>query len=45
MGPDSRIPEELRKTGHGENFIFFEDEILTIFMTKSNLSILKQHKH
>ena len=45
MGPDGRIPEELRKTDRDENFIFFEDEALIIFTTKSNLSILKQHKH
>ena len=41
MGPDGRIPEKLRKTDRGENFVLFEDEILIIFMTKSNLSILK----
>ena len=45
MGPDSRIPEELRKTDRGEIFIRFEDEALIIFTIKNNLSILKQHKH
>ena len=45
MGPVGRILEGLRKTDRGENFILFEDEALITFTTKSNLSILKQHKH
>ena len=45
MGPDGRLPEELRKTDRGEDFILFEDEKLITFKTKSNLSISKQRKH
>ena len=45
MGPDGRLSEELPKTDRGEDFILFEDEKLIAFTTKSNLSILKQHKH
>ena len=45
MNPDRRLPEELRKTDRDEDFILFEDEKLIIFTTKSNLSILKQHKY
>ena len=42
MSPDGRLPEKLRKTDRGEDFILFEDKNLIIFTTKSNLSILKQ---
>ena len=45
LGSDGRLPEKLRKTDRGEDFILFEDEKLIIFTTKSNLSILKQYKH
>ena len=45
MGLDGCLQEELRKTDHGEDSILFEDEKLIIFTTKSNLSLLKQHKH
>ena len=42
---DGRLPEDLRKTYRGGDFILFEDEHLIIFTTKTNLSILKQNKH
>ena len=45
MDLDGRLLVELRNTDRGKNFILFEDEALLIFTTKSNLSILKQHKH
>ncbi|CAF4368619.1 unnamed protein product [Rotaria sp. Silwood2] len=45
LDPDGRIPEKLRKTDRGEDFILFESEELIIFTTKTNLSILKQYKH
>ena len=41
---DGRIPERLRKTDRGEDFILFEDEKLIIFATKTNFSLLKE-KH
>ncbi|CAF4480594.1 unnamed protein product, partial [Rotaria sp. Silwood2] len=42
---DGRLPEKLRKTYRDEDFILHEDENLIIFTTKTNLSILKRHKH
>lgn len=45
LDPNGRIPEKLRKTDRGEDFILYESDKLIIFTTKSNLSILKQHKH
>ncbi|CAF4780521.1 unnamed protein product [Rotaria sp. Silwood1] len=42
---DGRLPENLKKTYRGEDFILHEDEHLIIFTTKTNLSILKQNKH
>lgn len=45
LDPDGHLPEKLRKTDRGEDFILFESEKLIIFTTKSNLSILKQYKH
>ncbi|CAF2675354.1 unnamed protein product [Rotaria sp. Silwood2] len=40
-----RLPENLKKTYRGEDFILHQDEHLIIFTTKTNLSILKQKKH
>lgn len=45
LDADGRLPEKLRKTYRGEDFILHEDEHLIIFTTKTNLSILKQNKH
>ena len=42
---DGRLPNRLRKTDRGEDFILFEDEKLIIFASKENLSLLKQSKH
>ena len=42
---NGRLPQKLRKTYHDEGFILHEDEQLTIFTPKTNLSILKKNKH
>ena len=42
---DGGSPDKLRKTYRDEDFILHEEKNLIIFTTKSNLSILKQHKH
>ncbi|CAF4640997.1 unnamed protein product, partial [Rotaria sp. Silwood2] len=42
---DGRLPEKLAKTYRDQDFILHEDNNLIIFTTKTNLSILKQHKH
>ena len=42
---DGRLPDKLRKTYRGEDFILHEEKDLIIFTTKTNLCILKQHKH
>ena len=42
---DDRLPDKLRKTYRDEDFILHEEKDLIIFTTKTNLSILKQHKH
>ncbi|CAF4128120.1 unnamed protein product [Rotaria magnacalcarata] len=42
---DGRLPDRLRKTDRGEDFILFEDEKLIIFSSKINLSLLKENKH
>ena len=42
---DGRLPDKLRKTYRGEDFILHEEKDLIIFKTKTNLYILKQHKH
>ncbi|CAF4747014.1 unnamed protein product, partial [Rotaria magnacalcarata] len=39
LDPDGRLPEKLRKTDRGEDFILLESTKLIIFTTKSNLSI------
>jgi len=44
-GPDNRIPDALKKTDRGDNFVLHEDENLIIFTTDSNLSVLKACKH
>ena len=42
---DGRLLDKLKKTCRDEDFIFHEEKGLIIFTTKTNLSILKQHKH
>ena len=42
---DGRLPDKLRKTHRGEDFILHDEKNLIIFTTKTNLCIVKQHKH
>ena len=42
---DGQLPEALRKTFRGEDFILQHDNEMIIFTTKNNLSVLKQSKH
>ena len=42
---DDRLLDKLKKMYHDEDFILDEEKDLIIFTTKTNLSILKQHKH
>jgi hypothetical protein len=43
--PDNRLPDELKQTTRGDNFILHEDDNLIIYTTTSNLSVLKTCKH
>ncbi|CAF1661299.1 unnamed protein product, partial [Rotaria sordida] len=43
--PNTRVPDNLRKTDRGEEFILYEDNEMIIFTTKTNLSLLKNCKH
>jgi hypothetical protein len=43
--PDNRLPDALKITDRGDNFVLHEDEKLIIFTTDSNLSVLKTCKH
>jgi hypothetical protein len=43
--PDKRLPDHLKQTDRGENFVLHEDEKLIVFTTTSNLSVLKTCKH
>ena len=43
--PDNRLPDHLKQTDRGDNFILHEDDNLIIFSTTSNLSVLKTCKH
>jgi hypothetical protein len=42
---DNRLPDALKITDRGDNFVLHEDEKLIIFTTDSNLSVLKTCKH
>ena len=42
---DGHLPEILKKTYRGEDFILHHDNEMIIFTTKTNLSVLKQSKH
>ena len=44
-GPDNKLPDHLKQTDRGENFVLHEDKDLIIFTTDSNLSVLKTCKH
>ena len=43
--PDNRLPDELKQTTRGDNFILHEDDNLIIYTTTTNLSVLKTCKH
>ena len=42
---DSQLPDHLKQTDRGENFLLNEDKELIIFTSASNLSVLKARKH
>ena len=42
---DNGLPEDLKPTDSGQDFLLHEDKYMTIFTTRSNLSALKQSKH
>lgn len=42
---NNHLPDNLRNTDRGEEFILYEDDELIIFTTKTNLSLLKECKH
>ena len=42
---DGHLPDKFRKTYRDKDFILHEEKDVIIFTTKTNLSILKQHKH
>ena len=42
---EEHLPEALRKTDRGEDFVLHEDTEIIIFTTNNNLSALKQSKH
>ena len=42
---NSQLPDHLKQTDRGENFLLLEDKELIIFTTESNLSVLKACKH
>ena len=43
--PDNLLPDHLKLTDRGDNFVLHEDKALIIFTTESNLSVLKSCKH
>ncbi|CAF4691291.1 unnamed protein product [Rotaria socialis] len=42
---DNQLPDNLKQTDRGENFVLHEDEKLIIFTAATNLSVLKTCKH
>ena len=42
---DDHLPETLKKTYRGEDFILHQDNEMIIFATKTNLPVLEQSKH
>ena len=42
---NGQLPQILKETDRGENFVLFEDDSMIIFTSKSNLSVLKECKH
>lgn len=45
MNNNDQLPDHVKQTDRGENFVLHEDEKLIIFTTATNLSILKTCKH
>ncbi|CAF4231708.1 unnamed protein product [Rotaria magnacalcarata] len=45
VNADNRLPDHLKQTDRGENFVLHEDNKMIIFTTTSNLSILEACKH
>lgn len=45
MNADNKLPDQLKQTDRGENFVLHEDDKLIIFTTATNLSVLKTCKH
>ncbi|CAF3251734.1 unnamed protein product [Rotaria sp. Silwood2] len=45
MTANNQLPDHLKQTDRGENFVLYEDEKLIIFTTATNLSVLKTCKH
>ena len=43
--PDNQLPDHLKQTDRGDNFVLHENNKLIIFTTTSNLSVLKTCKH
>lgn len=43
--PDNQLPDHLKQTDRGDNFVLHENDKLIIFTTTSNLSVLKTCKH
>ncbi len=43
--PDNELPDRLKKTDRGDNFVLHEDDKLIILTTTSNLALLKTCKH
>ena len=43
--PNDKLPDQLKQTDRGENFLLHEDDDLIIFTTASNLLVLKACKH
>ena len=42
---DGHLPEDLKKTHRGDDFVLHQDDEMIIFATRANLSALKQSKH
>ena len=42
---NNQLPDHLKQTDRGANFVLHEDEKLIIFITATNLSVLKICKH
>ena len=42
---NNQLPEILKQTNRGEQFLLFEDESMIIFTSQSNLIVLSQWKH